>query len=964
MLGVRFIAERRGTWYSCTLNFSSRKMGLFGKAKPSKDKAAKAAQDAAAYENAFAAAPPSPPPPREDSAKQDPLRQAAAAESAKRQAAEAEKKKLLERQAKERLAKEKEAAEKEAAEKAAAAKREADAKAKAKREAEAKAKEKQEAEDFEWKRTLARMSSAAVLTQQLEKELAKELEEVRGKLEMGTQAVETIEAEISEVDKTSAAHREAKAADIAALSGHTTSFEQVLRIVRGFESECVSLEDEARFARETLEQSDANAAGIAERLEEEAADAQKRLERAEGKCAELESKLAALKAEAGPKEKSAEDKARALSGVAIAARLKHSFGTRTVEILTEELSRLRGSDEQVRRYQSKRARADETRIAVEKLRAQLSEDEAAVRRLALAGESDEAAVEAQRKADERVSSSYEHELESARKLVATQGAFVEVAGAKAKQIEHMPARSLLEIAAKMAEEGRDATQKALGHFDEEKRAKHRAAEAPAEAARGASKLHAAERQAAEATRAEHARYLEQLERQLEAEEREATAALKPIDGRDESISLVEIELASAKTAADALDKSATEAEEAYVGATKKLASLRQQHKSAISGLTVQIESEHSVTREHSHAVERLKNRLRLAREAVPSAADLEVRRMGVGLLVDTSKKAKKAVEESEEAMRRHTEAEKAAAEELSVAESKAAATLESLREQLAATRAAVVNLKTYETSLSELVARGQVRIAAAGEASEQSGGGGADGADGGGGGGGGGPDLQLAGRAASRFSLITKPDVVAIATDVVLTAGGGQGGGAGGDGKPAPPPTLAKLQCQADEAIGVINAAAKTAKSDAERSAPPVIDEEAASTAEAKAAHARKAAQARADAQRAKAEERAKAMADAQAKFAEPATPRVSLPDPDRLAESSQPKGGSGGGGGGGGPSEVDTWLDKKLLGSCKKGLAGIGVLSLMDLANMDASAIKGALSGVDAATRSKLMKAIENIEL
>ena len=79
---------------------------------------------------------------------------------------------------------------------------------------------------------------------------------------------------------------------------------------------------------------------------------------------------------------------------------------------------------------------------------------------------------------------------------------------------------------------------------------------------------------------------------------------------------------SPKTAADALDKSATEAEEAYVGANKKLASLRQQHKSAISGLTVQIESEHSVTREHSHAVERLKNRLRLAREAVPSAAEV------------------------------------------------------------------------------------------------------------------------------------------------------------------------------------------------------------------------------------------------------------------------------------------------------------------------------------------------------
>ena len=239
----------------------------------------------------------------------------------------------------------------------------------------------------------------------------------------------------------------------------------------------------------------------------------------------------------------------------------------------------------------------------------------------------------------------------------------------------------------------------------------------------------------------------------------------------------------------------------------------------------------------------------------------------------------------------------------------------------------MVNLKTYETSLSELVARGQVRIAAAGEASEQSGGGGADGDDGGGGGGGGGPDLQLAGRAASRFSLITKPDVVAIATDV---AGGRRRTGAGGDGKPAPPPT-AKLQCQADEAIGSSTPPPRLPR--ATRSVL-LLRSWAASTAEAKAAHAQGGAGEGGRAAR-RAVRSAKAMADAQAKCR--ASHAQSEPaDPDRP----QPAQGGSGGGGGGGPSEVDTWLDKKLLGSCK-GLAGIGVLSLMDLANMDASAIK-----------------------
>ena len=58
----------------------------------------------------------------------------------------------------------------------------------------------------------------------------------------------------------------------------------------------------------------------------------------------------------------------------------------------------------------------------------------------------------------------------------------------------------------------------------------------------------------------------------------------------------------------------------------------------------------------------------------------------------------------------------------------------------------------------------------------------------------------------------------------------------------------------------------------------------------------------------------------------------------------------------------MGAWLDKQGLGACKKGLAS--VTSLSQLANMSPAEIREATSGVDAATRSKLMKAVDTITI
>ena len=558
------------------------------------------------------------------------------------------------------------------------------------------------------------------------------------------------------------------------------------------------------YAREQLEATDANAIGIATRLSEEVEEAEARLTKAEGRGAELEARLMALKSEAAVKEKSAEAEVDRLSSAAIAARLRADLGARHTELLVAELSALQEAEDEANRYRTKKSRAEETRAAVEKLRAQLQEDESQERRLELAGESAEAQIAAQASRAERVSAAYDAELESAKKLAQTQTHFLEVAAAKIQAVDDEGARAILDSTAKQCEERRAATLAQIARMEEEQAEKASHDDGADEAARGAIKLNAAERQAAQAARSEHMKYLEQLEKQLELEEKDVRTALKPIAGRDESISIIRAELNKARQDAEGLEEAAVTAEEAHASAARQLQNLKTKHKSASASLNVQIGSEHSVAKEQHRYVASMRNRLLLAKEAAPSEMDLDVRRRGKTLIDDTAAAAKAELAAAEQALKEQQAARETVADELTGMDAKAKTAVLNLKEQLEATNAAVSSLRTYESSLSELVAQGQTKLEKG--------------------------------------------------TDDPVAAAG--------------------------------DAAAKAA---------------------AKAA----------------------ALASAAGR----------IPD---------------------GPSEVDQWLDKKLLGACKKGLASMGVRTLMDLANMDAAAMRKALAGVDAPTRSRLMKAIE----
>merc|ERR1719353_744682 len=96
----------------------------------------------------------------------------------------------------------------------------------------------------------------------------------------------------------------------------------------------------------------------------------------------------------------------------------------------------------------------------------------------------------------------------------------------------------LENTLKTIEERRSFTLASITKMEEEQQEKASIDDGAEEAARGAIKLNAAERKAAEAARVEHQRYL----KQLELEERDCRTALKPIAGRDECISIIRSEL--------------------------------------------------------------------------------------------------------------------------------------------------------------------------------------------------------------------------------------------------------------------------------------------------------------------------------------------------------------------------------------------------------------------------------------
>ena len=408
-----------------------------------------------------------------------------------------------------------------------------------------------------------------------------------------------------------------------------------------------------------------------------------------------------------------------------------------------------------------------------------------------------------------INSTFDKELEAAKRLAETQGSFLEVAVSKGQAVEDESARALLETTIKQIEERRAFTLGSITKMEEEQLEKTTMDDGADEAARGSIKLDAAERKAAEAARIEHQRYLEQLEKQLELEERDCREALKPIAGRDECISIIRSELTKARQDAEGLEDAAANAEEAHASAARQLINLKSKHKSAVANLHVQIGSEHSVAKEQHRYVSSMRNRLVLAKEAAPSEMDIDVRARGKALMDETAAAARAELQSAEAALADLLSSRDTLQEELTQQISKAESTVLNLKEQLDASRQAVESLQTYETSLSDLVAQGATKIAPAGTG-----------------------------------------------IDSVTAAG---------------------------------DAAAKAA---------------------AKAA-ALKAA----------------------------AAGQYSIVD---------------------GPTEVDNWLDKKLLGACKKGLASVGVRTLQDLATMDAASMRKALSGVDAPTRSRLMKALE----
>ena len=122
-------------------------------------------------------------------------------------------------------------------------------------------------------------------------------------------------------------------------------------------------------------------------------------------------------------------------------------------------------------------------------------------------------------------------------------------------------------------------------------------------------------------------------------------------------------------------------------------------------------------------------------------------------------------------------------------------------------------------------------------------------------------------------------------------------------------------------------------------------------------AQARKAAEAQAEAHakarvEAEAEAEAKARAGAQAKAAAEVTTAARATTPPAPLASPARRG----------ASEVSSWLDKNMLSSCKPGLASIGITTLFELANAEPPTLRAALKAVDTKTRSKLMRAIEEI--
>jgi len=316
-----------------------------------------------------------------------------------------------------------------------------------------------------------------------------------------------------------------------------------------------------------------------------------------------------------------------------------------------------------------------------------------------------AEAEATRRA-KKMSEMYDAQLASAKQLGTTQKEFLD---SQLKSAEVMPAgKELFDKTAAFVKAQHEASLKEVGALEEAKK-KHEAAAAEAVKVRLVElRQLVAERQAVGVANGERQRFFEDKTKQLEAEEKDASSAGAPLEGRDSCLKLIQGELSTVQAAAAKLEGSATEAEAARKKAAAALDALKTKDKGRVQTLKVQIDSENSVTHENGKYVTMLQGRLREDSLLTLSESDedTKVRKRGLDLVEANGAALASRLKEMKDKLEAGEQAREKAEQALKDVESNAASEETTLREQLAATTDAVAQLTTYEAGLLKLLTEG------------------------------------------------------------------------------------------------------------------------------------------------------------------------------------------------------------------------------------------------------------------
>jgi len=495
-------------------------------------------------------------------------------------------------------------------------------------------------------------------------------------------------------------------------------------------------------------------------------------------------------AEIAPVEASASAELSKVTDAAIAARLHASLGARISDLYAGELRRLEMTDD-VERHTACLARAADIRQEVEALAAQGVADDLEEARLAGHEQALDKALAEATQEEEHAGVERDASLGRASRLISVHEAFVSEGRAKlAEGMASEVAERLLLEGVEAAEARCTQAQQVIISLKEAHAAEVSAARKANEERLGERRVLAAERKALVAARAERRRFLDQQRRALESAEREATAAYASIDGRDASIALGRAQLAQARKEAEKLEGAAAAAEAAQQEARRALDALKSQGRAKVASLRVVFESEASIVDEQRKYVSTLEGRAAREEKAVESSSAATTERKGKRELADASGEAVGAfvatVQAAIAAAEASHQAEGAALLSLEVHAAKRVA---ALRETLAATREAVVQLAAYESGLTELLAHGNITTDPHAKTFEHKFGG------------------KASGRV-SRVSLLSKPDMVAIAVEPHPTTTT-SALSSGTDGV-TPPPKLEMLRLSAAKGIEVINSTARS----------------------------------------------------------------------------------------------------------------------------------------------------------